>query len=86
MIYCSGFVMAEIFSNKLNHDVEKFLATYKLLAPEARAIFEGQLAANIKEEDARTKKLYQALLDSARKGLTKEETIAKMQEAENGER
>ena len=76
--------MAEMFSDKLNYDVERFLVTYKLLAPEAKALFEGQLQSNIKDEDLRTQKLYRALLNSARQGLSKEQTIAKMQEAENG--
>ncbi|MCX5750989.1 MAG: hypothetical protein NT099_04925 [Candidatus Saganbacteria bacterium] len=76
--------MAEIFSDKLNHDIEKFLVTYKFLAPEARALFEGQLESNTKGEDLKSKKLYRALLDSARRGLSKEQTIAKMQEVENG--
>jgi hypothetical protein len=75
--------MAGIFSEKLNHDIDKFLATYKFLMPEAKAMFEGQLENSVRSEDLRTQKLYRALLAAAKEGLTREQTIAKMQEVEN---
>ena len=78
--------MAEIHFDKLNRDVEKFLVTYKLLTVEAKAAFEAQLESSIKSMDARNKKLYAVLLSSAKAGLDREQTIAKMKGAtDNGQ-
>jgi len=77
--------MAEVHFDKLNRDVEKFLVTYKLLTVEAKAAFEAQLESSIKSMDERNKKLYAVLLNSAKEGLDREQTIAKMKGAtDNG--
>ncbi len=63
---------------KLQADIQKFLEVYKVLSPEGKAQFEAQMAGAIKDQDQRSKKLYYALLQSAKNGKGIEEAIAEM--------
>jgi len=68
-------------SARLENDVKHFLEVYKTLSPAGKAHFEAQLAASIKNQDERTKKLYRALLQAAKDGKEIEEAIEAMQKA-----
>jgi len=66
---------------KLLSDVKRFLEVYKVLSPEGKAQFEAQMAGSIKDQDEKTKKLYQALLQAAKDGKSIEEAIEEMHKA-----
>lgn len=66
---------------KLNKDIQKFLEVYKVLSPEGKAQFEAQMAGAIKDQGGRSKKLYYALLQSAKDGKGIEAAIAEMEKA-----
>lgn len=53
---------------KLLQDVKRFLEVYKVLSPDGKAQFEAQMAGSVKDQDAKTKKLYLALLQAAKDG------------------
>jgi hypothetical protein len=63
---------------KLLNDVKKFLEVYKVLSPEGKAQFEAQMAGSIKDQDDKTKKLYQSLLQAAKDGKSIEQAIEEM--------
>ena len=63
---------------KLKDDVKRFLEVYKFLSVEGKAQFEAQMAGSTKGIDARTKKLYQALLQAAKLELGVEAALVEM--------
>lgn len=63
---------------KLNNDINKFLEVYRFLSAEGKAQFEAQMAGSIKNHDEKTKKLYHALLQSAKNGKSINEAIEAM--------
>jgi hypothetical protein len=65
----------------LHSDIKHFLEVYKVLSSQGKAHFEAQMAASIKKQDDRTKKLYLALLQAAKDGKETEEAIEAMQKA-----
>jgi len=67
--------------NKLQAEIKKFLEVYSVLSSEGKAQFEAQMAGAIKDRDERTKKLYQALLQSAKEGKGIEGAIEAMEKA-----
>ncbi|OGC04641.1 hypothetical protein A2276_01530 [candidate division WOR-1 bacterium RIFOXYA12_FULL_43_27] len=64
---------------KLLKDIERFLEVYKILGPEAKAVFEAQLAPHLATLDQKTRELYRALLNSAQDGLSVVDTIANLE-------
>ncbi len=66
---------------KLHKDIQRFLEVYKVLSSEGKAQFEAQMAGAIKDQDERTKKLYQALFQAAKDGKGIEEAIEAMEKA-----
>lgn len=66
---------------KLEKQIQKFLVIYKILVPEAKAQFEAQMNANLKNVDEKTKKLYAALLNAAKQGDNMDEAISAMHKA-----
>lgn len=66
---------------KLEKQIQKFLVIYRILVPEAKAQFEAQMNANLKNVDAKTRKLYMALLDAAKQGDNKDEALKALHEA-----
>jgi hypothetical protein len=69
---------------KLVRDISRFLAIYKVLSSEARAAFEAQMESTLKSVDAPTRRLYVALLDSAKDNCDFEETVDNMNRAAQG--
>jgi hypothetical protein len=69
---------------KLSKDINRFLAIYKILGAEARAAFAAQMDAVIKNTDEKTRRLYLALLDSAKDSCDLEDTIDNMNRAAAG--
>ncbi len=63
---------------RLLNDVKRFLEVYKVLSPEGKAQFEGQMAGSIKEQDDKTRKLYHILLQAAKDGKGIGEAIQEM--------
>ncbi len=63
---------------KFEDEVRHFLEVYKILSPAARVNFEIEIAKKTSFMDERTKKLYSALIDSAREGYGFAEAIEKM--------
>lgn len=63
---------------RLLKDVKRFLEVYKVLSPDGKAQFEGQMAGSIKDQDEKTKKLYHTLLQAAKDGKGIEEAIQEM--------
>ncbi|MEA3493925.1 MAG: hypothetical protein U9R38_06020 [Candidatus Margulisiibacteriota bacterium] len=63
---------------RLLNDVKKFLEVYKVLSPDGKAQFEGQMAGSIKDQDDKTRKLYHALLQAAKDGKDVEAAIQEM--------
>jgi len=66
---------------KLQSDIKRFLEVYKVLSSEGKAQFESQMAGAIKNQDERTKNLYQSLLQAAKDGKGIEEAIQAMAKA-----
>ncbi|MBU0502137.1 MAG: hypothetical protein KJ811_02705 [Candidatus Margulisbacteria bacterium] len=58
--------------------MEKFLEVYRFLPSEGKAHFESQLAGELKDKDAATKKLYYCLLQAAKDGKNIKEAISLM--------
>ena len=58
--------------------VKRFLEVYKILSPQARVSFEIEIAKKTSLMDDRTRKLYAALVDSAREALGAEDAITNM--------
>lgn len=73
--------MAEDPILKLETDIKRFLEVYKVLPPEGKAAFEAQMSAAVSKVDDKTKRLYQALLQSAKDGLSVDKAIQEMQRA-----
>lgn len=71
---------------KLEQDINRFLEVYKVLSPEARANFEAQMKATLKEVDDKTRKLYVALLDSAKDNCDFDDAVDNMNRAAKGKR
>ncbi len=67
---------------KLKESIKKFAQAYKALTPQAKTAFQGQLNAQMGGMDARTKKLYESLVDATKKGLDIDKTIEEMEEAD----
>ena len=67
---------------KLKESIKKFAQAYKALTPQAKTAFQGQLSTQMNNMDARTKKLYESLVDATKKGLDIEKTIGEMEEAD----
>ncbi len=68
--------MAE--KDRLDESIKRFLDVYRILSPEAKAAFEGQLHAAIRNENDETRKLYEALLKAAKEGMDTEDAIEEM--------
>lgn len=64
--------------DKLHADIQRFLEVYSVLSPEGKAQFEAQMAGATKNQDERTRKLYQVLLQAAKDGKEIEEAIQEM--------
>ncbi|MBU0687769.1 MAG: hypothetical protein KKB81_08025 [Candidatus Margulisbacteria bacterium] len=69
---------------KLEKDIGKFLEVYKVLNTEARAAFEAQMESTLKNVDEKTRKLYIALLDTAKDNGDLEEAIDNLNRTANG--
>lgn len=67
---------------QLAKDIQKFLDVYNVLTPQAKALFEVQLAPKLNISDKRSKKLYLALLSAAQDKLSIEEAISRMEEVD----
>lgn len=68
-----------MINKKLSKDVQKFLDVYNILSSEARAAFEAQIAPTLHAADEKSKKLYAALLSSAKDGISIEDAISRME-------
>lgn len=68
--------------NDLNEYISKFLDSYRILAPEAKAAFEAQLDKTIYSSDKNTRILYQVLRKAAKDGLSADEAIEKMKKSQ----
>ena len=71
---------------KLEKDIRQFLEVYKVLSPEARASFEAQMVAVLKTVDEKTKKLYIALLDSAKDNCEIDDAIDNLNRVAKGKK
>jgi len=69
---------------KLERDISRFLTIYKVLSSEARAAFEAQMEATLKAVDKPTRRLYVALLDSAKDNCDYDEAVDNMNRAAAG--
>ncbi|MEK7375677.1 MAG: hypothetical protein AABZ57_00720 [Candidatus Margulisiibacteriota bacterium] len=71
---------------KLKDSIKKFALAYKALTPRAKTAFQNQLNSQLNEMDARTKKLYESLIEAAKKGMDIEKTIEEMEEVDRKSR
>ena len=67
---------------KLKESIKKFAQAYKALTPQAKTAFQVQLSSQMNNMDARTKKLYESLVEATKKGLEIDKTIEEMEEAD----
>ena len=58
--------------------VKRFLEVYKILSPQSRVGFEIEIARKTSLMDDKTRKLYAALVDSAREALGPDAAIVNM--------
>ncbi len=72
--------MEESRQLKARYDIKKFLVTYKFLTPQAAAEFEAKIRAHMLSVDEKTRKLYIALLEAAKKGDETEAAFKRLQE------
>ncbi len=66
----------------LEESIKKFAESYQKLSPTGKINFQKQIEMQIKKEDERTKKLYEALLEATKKNLSVEKTIEEMKKAD----
>lgn len=67
---------------KLIESIKKFAGAYNALTPEGKNAFQNQITAQMRKMDARTKKLYSALIDATKEGFDIKKTIASMEKAD----
>lgn len=66
----------------LRDSIKKFTDSYKGLSPAGKAAFQKQLELQLKKEDTRTKKLYEALIEATKNDSGIEKTIQAMEKAD----
>jgi len=66
----------------LKESIKKFADSYKALSPTGKVAFKNQLEVQLKKEDARTKKLYEALFEATSNDSGIEKTIQAMEKAD----
>ncbi len=69
-------------SAKFVESIKKFSASYKVLNPAGKMAFANQIKAQMRTMDARTKKLYEALLEATKEEKSIEVTIKMMEKAD----
>lgn len=69
---------------KLFSDIKRFLDVYQILSSESKAAFEAQMRSLVERADAKSRRLYSALLQAAKDGKTCEEAIQEMKNSSNG--
>lgn len=62
-------------------NINKFLESYRHLSPLGKETFERQINNQIEALDSKTKKLYQALIEAAKKGVDQASAFKNMQKA-----
>lgn len=68
--------------SNLKESIKRFTDSYKGLSPAGKAAFQKQLEAQLRKEDARTKKLYEALIEATKNEAGIEKTISAMEKAD----
>ncbi|MFA5103822.1 MAG: hypothetical protein WC527_01410 [Candidatus Margulisiibacteriota bacterium] len=66
----------------LKESIKKFSESYKGLSPAGKAAFQKQLEMQLRKEDDRTKKLYEALIEATKNEAGIEKTIQTMEKAD----
>ncbi len=66
----------------LRESIKRFSDSYKGLSPAGKAAFQKQLENQLKKEDERTKKLYEALIEATKNESGIEKTILAMEKAD----
>ncbi len=62
-------------------NIEDFLSVYEVLNPQGKASFEAQMGPILENTDPKTKAMYKSLMDSAKKGLSREEAIEQLKKS-----
>ncbi len=66
----------------LRESIKKFSESYRNLSPAGKTAFQKQLEVQLKKEDDRTKKLYEALIEATKNDAGIEKTIQAMEKAD----
>ncbi|MCX5749661.1 MAG: hypothetical protein NTZ10_05410 [Candidatus Saganbacteria bacterium] len=69
-------------NTKLVESIKKFAASYRVLTPQGKTAFQNQINIQMKTMDERTRKLYQALIDSTKNDLNVDKTVQEMERAD----
>ncbi len=78
--------MAESDSgSRLQDSIKKFHASYTALTAAGKTAFATQIKNQLKTMDDRTRRLYEALIASTKKGLSIDQVIEEMEKADKPE-